>query len=60
MVFELPEGYVTFSSGGFKNGMVTIWERTQTNDGKIIYYDEEVRNRDGRILWSDSYTVSFR
>jgi hypothetical protein len=59
MVFKLPEGYTTYNSGGFKNGMVTIWERTTTNDGRTIYYDEEVRNREGKILWMDSYTVSF-
>lgn len=58
MVFKLPDGYVTYNSG-FQNGMVTIWESTKTHGGKIYYYDEEVRNRDGKILWMDSYTVTF-
>lgn len=59
MVLRLTYGKATYSCDGFKNGIVTIWERTETNDRKTTYYDEEVRNREGRIIWMDSYTVFF-
>ena len=48
-----------YSCRGFKNGIVTMWEREEINTGKTIYYEEVVRNREGKILWKDDYTVRF-
>ena len=60
MVLILPTSQLTYHSYGFKNGIVELWtERTVTNDWKLFYYEEEVRNREGKRLWEDSYTVSF-
>ena len=59
MVIKLSDDK-TYSGSEFKNGIVTIYERTtDTNNEKVTHYEEEVRNRDGLLLWMDSYTETF-